>query len=216
MSVNSAEKYEYLDHFREDIFRMIPPDGLVIGSIGCGSACTEERLVKEGRTVHGVDVSEKIFEIARKRLSSMRVIEHDNFSPFENESLDGLILADVIEHIPKAWIALKMYSKAVKKGGWIVISVPNMRFYEVWMSFFFFGDWKEAPMGIYDETHVQVMSHKRLNRWAESAGLRLEKNFDFYHYSFFKRNVLRLVDKATLGVFRAFLNFEVQIRYRKA
>src|SRR5262245_56553273 len=118
--------YGYLDEVREDILRLIPPDGKVIGSIGCGWGTTEAVLVQQGRQVHGVDISAEAISRAASRLTSARRIEPNDFSPFDPASLDGLILADVLEHIPAAWEALTSYAKAVKPGGWVAISVPNM------------------------------------------------------------------------------------------
>lgn len=49
-------EYVYADYVRQDILRMVPKDGLTIGSIGCGYGATEAVLVREGRQIHGVDV----------------------------------------------------------------------------------------------------------------------------------------------------------------
>ena len=207
--------YVYLDEVRPDIYRMIPPDGKVIGTIGCGRAATEAQLVREGREVHGVDVSPEAIEAARSRLTTARVIQPTEESPFDHNSLDGLILADVLEHMPLAWLKLRSFARAVKPGGWVVISVPNNRYIEALVPLLLKGDWPEYPMGIFDETHVQVLTHKRLDRWCREAGLRKEAEFDLYDFSFLKRNVYRALNLATFRLFRSFLTFEVQARYRK-
>lgn len=207
--------YAYADDFRPDIYRMIPEDGTIIGSIGCGRAATEARLVDEGREVHGVDVAPDAISLASKRLTSARLISPSDLSPFQANSLDGLILADVIEHVPEAWAALASYVKAVKPGGWVVISVPNMRYIGALRAFVFGGDWPEVPMGIFDQTHIQVMTHKRLHRWCTAAGLRLEKEYDAYDFRFVRRNIHRLINLATFRLLKSFLNFEIQARYRK-
>lgn len=208
-------KYHYPDGFRLDIYRMIPPDGEVIGSIGCGRGGTEVELVEEGRQVHGVDISEEAIAVARTRLSSARVIDPDTLYPFEPGSLDGLILADVIEHLPTAWEALKHYAQMVKPGGWVVISVPNMRYFGALITFVVKGDWPELPMGIFDSTHIQVMTHKRLARWCANAGLKLDKEYDNYLGPFVRRNFHRAINLASFRLLKGFMNFEIQARYRK-
>jgi 2-polyprenyl-3-methyl-5-hydroxy-6-metoxy-1,4-benzoquinol methylase len=207
--------YVYLDEPRPDIRRMIPADGRVIGTIGCGRAATEAQLVSEGREVHGVDVSPEAIEAARERLTSARLVDPSEGSPFEENSLDGLILADVLEHLPTAWLKLKSFVRAVKPGGWVVISVPNNRYVEALMPLLLKGDWPEYPMGIFDQTHIQIMTHKRLDRWCREAGLRKEAEFDLYDFSFLKRNFYRVINLATFRLFRSFLTFEVQARYRR-
>lgn len=207
--------YAYMDEPRPDIYRMIPVDGKVIGTIGCGRAATEAQLVREGREVHGVDVSEKAIATARTRLTSARVIDPTDGSPFDENSLDGLILADVLEHLPMAWLRLQLFTKAVKPGGWVVISVPNNRYVEALVPLVLKGEWPEYPMGIFDETHLQVMTHKRLDRWCAAAGLRKEREFDLYDFRFLRRNIYRALNLASLRLLRSFLTFEVQARYRR-
>ena len=99
---------------------------------------------------------------------------------FPENSLDGLILADVLEHLPAAWDALAQFTRAVKPGGWVVISVPNMQSVYVLGQFMILGDWPERPSGIFDRTHVQMMSRRRLVRWMKGAGLTLDRWFDAY------------------------------------
>ena len=208
-------EYPYLDLPREDILRMIAPDGRVIGSIGCGTGATESRLVRQGREVHGVDVAPAAITVARDRLTSARLVAPDDELPFEPDSLDGLILADVIEHMPRAWDRLAEFTRMVKPGGWVVISVPNMRYVEPLATFVIGGDWPEHPLGIFDQTHLQVMTHRRLLRWCARAGLRLDRWYDHYDYRFVRRNLYRLANILTFKLFRSFLTFEVQGRFRR-
>lgn len=207
--------YEYLDFPRCDILRMIPRDGVVIGSVGCGRGATEARLVSEGRKVHGVDVSEEAIGTARTRLTTARVVHPDEPAPFEVGSLDGLILADVIEHLPHAWDRLRLLALAVRPGGWVVISVPNMQSLDVLFQLAAKGDWPEHPLGVFDASHLQVMTYKRVKRWSHSAGLELDCWFDSYDYRFLRRNVYRVLNMATGRLFRGLFCFEVQGRFRR-
>ena len=168
-----------------------------------------------GREVHGVDVSAEAIETARTRLTSARVIDPNDEMPFEENSLDGLILADVIEHLPMAWLRLKSFVRAVKPGGWIAISVPNNRYIEAVWTLAVGGEWPEETMGIFDETHIQVMTHKRLNRWCRAAGLKKEAEFNSYHYTPIRRQVSRVLHYATFGLLKSFIMTQVQARYRR-
>jgi 2-polyprenyl-3-methyl-5-hydroxy-6-metoxy-1,4-benzoquinol methylase len=206
----------YKDKVREDILRMIPPDGTVIGSVGCGRGATEETLVRQGRRVHGVDVSPEAIEVACGRLTSARLISPDQREPFEEGSLDGLILADVIEHIPAAWEALARYAQALRPGGWAVISVPNMRNLKVFMQLFVCGDWPEHLTGIFDATHLQVMTRRRLLRWTDSAGLTLEQWYDAYLSANRADAILKAANLLTLKLLNDWWMVQIQGRFRKA
>jgi 2-polyprenyl-3-methyl-5-hydroxy-6-metoxy-1,4-benzoquinol methylase len=214
-SAGSTETYAYKDEEREDILRMIPEDGKTIGSIGCGYATTEAVLVRQGREVHGVDVSEKAIETAKKRLTSARVIAPEERRVFEDESLDGLILADVIEHLPAAWEALAIYTRAVRPGGWVVISVPNMRSFNALYRLFIQGDWPENPSGIFDATHLQNMTKRRLERWCKDAGLTIDQWYDRYEIHRRRGRWLKTLDAATFRLFHDFMSFQIEGRWRK-
>ena len=209
------ENYAYSDVAHDYILRMIPKDGKTIGSIGCGWAATEAVLMGEGREVHGVDVSPVAIEVARTRLTSARVISPDDYHPFEDNSLDGLILADVIEHIPAAWDVLASYARAVRPGGWVVISVPNMRSLNVLIRFMVMGDWPENPVGIFDKTHLQVMSSRRLTRWCDRAGLSIERWFDRYEVHLRRGRIAKVLDPLTLRLFHEFFTYQLQCLCRK-
>lgn len=207
--------YAYADEVRHDILRMIPPDGRVIGSVGCGTGATEAVLVQQGREVHGVDVAPEAAAVAAPRLTTMRLIEPSDPQPFPARSLDGLILADVIEHIPHAWKALARFAEAVRPGGWVVISVPNMRGIDVLGTFFVRGDWPERRTGIFDATHFQMMSRKRLSRWCRDAGLVEERWFDRYDPNGPRRSAFfRTADLVTFRLFHNWFMYQLQVRCR--
>jgi 2-polyprenyl-3-methyl-5-hydroxy-6-metoxy-1,4-benzoquinol methylase len=207
--------YSYRDSPRLDVLQIIPADGRIIGSIGCGWGATEAVLVQQGREVHGVDISPEAIERAKSRLSSARVVAPDDRTPFPAASLDGLILADVLEHLPAAWQALEEFAKAVRPGGWVALSVPNMRNIKVFFQFFVRGDWPEESEGIFDSTHLQVMSRRRLERWCASAGLTIEKWYDAYHSKGRYSGILRFIDLATIKLFHFWWMAQLQVRLRK-
>jgi len=195
---------------------MIPEDGRVIGSIGCSWGATEAILVNQGRQVHGVDTSAEAIDVARNRLTSARVIGPDDPEPFEPDSLDGLILGDVLEHIPRAWERLRTYTKSVRPGGWVIISVPNMHYATALYHFLVRRDWPEHTGGIFDQTHVQVMTRRRLARWCQMSGLRIERWFDMYgRPGTLLGRLYQAADYMTIRLFHGILTVQLQCRCRK-
>jgi 2-polyprenyl-3-methyl-5-hydroxy-6-metoxy-1,4-benzoquinol methylase len=209
--------YDYTEAPRDDVLQMIPEDGKVIGSVGCGYGNTEAVLVRQGREVHGVDVNPEVVALAARQITSARTVTPAETALFADDSLDGLILADVLEHLPAAWERLQTLSRSVKPGGWIVISVPNMRNVDALWQYVVRGDWPEAPIGIFDATHIQFMTHKRLERWCAAAGLNVEQRFHAADPRHPRRNRLTQVfNRLTLNTFREFFDFQVQVRCRKS
>jgi 2-polyprenyl-3-methyl-5-hydroxy-6-metoxy-1,4-benzoquinol methylase len=211
----SREVYVYDDEVRKDILRLVPPDGRVIGSIGCGNAATEAELVRQGREVHGVDISAEAIAVARRRLTTARVVSPDDHTHYPPQSLDGLILADVIEHIPRAWEALAAFAQAVRPGGWVVISVPNMRYLDALWRLVVHGDWPEDSVGIFDATHVQVVTHRRLARWCRNAGLEVIQWSGKSERGWRENRWRRWLDRLTLRLFHDLFVFQIQVVCRK-
>jgi 2-polyprenyl-3-methyl-5-hydroxy-6-metoxy-1,4-benzoquinol methylase len=209
--------YPYTDVVRNDILRMVPEDGLVVGSIGCGTAATEAVLVKAGRVVHGVDVSAEAIQIAGARLTTARVIDVGERRPFSPDCrLDGLILADVLEHIPGAWDALRCYTETVSIGGWVIISTPNMLYLEALYQILWKRDWPENDTGIFDRTHIQFMTRRRLRRWCANAGLEVEQSYTRYDPNGPRRErASRLMDQLSLGLLHEFCTYQIQFRCRR-
>jgi SAM-dependent methyltransferase len=215
MQESSGEVYVYADAVHEDILRMIPPDGRIIGSIGCGTAATEAVLVQQGREVHGVDISAEVIEVARTRLTTARLVTPEERAPFPPASLDGLILADVIEHLPKAWEALATFASAVRPGGWVLISVPNMRYLDALWQFVIHGDYPEGGPGIFDATHLQVMTHRRLQRWCHNAGLEIVQWSGTSGRGWRQNRWRRWFDRLTLGVLHNLFVYQIQAVCRR-
>jgi 2-polyprenyl-3-methyl-5-hydroxy-6-metoxy-1,4-benzoquinol methylase len=209
--------YPYSDVVRADVLAMIPTDGRIIGSIGCGAAATEAELVKSGRVVHGADVSAAALRVASSRLTSARLIDAGGSQPFASDSLDGLILADVLEHLPRAWDALRSFTESVRVGGWLVISVPNMLYFGSLYQLLWKRDWPEMETGIFDRTHIQFMTARRLARWCANAGLTIEKTYGRYDPNGPRRTRAgRLVDRLSFGLLHEFCIYQIQIQCRRA
>lgn len=208
--------YQYDDKCRQDILQLVPSDGVEIGSFGCGTGATEAALVSNGRRVHGIDVSREAIEIARRRLTSARTVHEHEVDCFAPNSLDGLILADVLEHLPLSWRRLAAMSRWVRRGGWVVISVPNMRNYRVLATFVIGGDWPEHRAGTFDETHLQVMTRRRLDRWCRSAGL-LPQAWPFRPppVPTWRRSLFVALNAVLLGVASEWLTYQHQVVCRK-
>jgi hypothetical protein len=156
--------------------------------------------------VRGVDIGAEDVAMARTRLTSARVIAPADRTPFADDSL---------EHIPEAWTALASYARAVRPGGWVVISVPSMRNVNVIVQFLILGDWPERPLGISDHTNVQPMRRRRLVRWCRGGGLELERWFDRCEENPWRGRAGRACDWLTLRLFHQLFTYQWQCRCRK-
>lgn len=87
--------------------------------IGCGSGYGSYKLKKSGYHVSGIDLSEKMIELARTHLKEsvpLYVGSVDQL-PFEDESFDHALLINVIEWTESPLDALMEIKRVLKTGG---------------------------------------------------------------------------------------------------
>ncbi len=79
------------------------------------------------------------------------------------------------------------------------------------------GDWPEEPLGIFDATHLQVLSAGRLMRWCRSAGLRPERWFDKYLSEVTSRGRwLKTADALSGRLFHEWFQMQHQVLARRS
>jgi SAM-dependent methyltransferase len=97
--------------------------------LGCGPGLFVEMASKWGLDVTGVDGSTDAIKIAQSRDSSLMLV-HCLLSselPYDDETIDNILLNQVIEHLPASVLAkvLNECRRVLRKSGIIFIYSPN-------------------------------------------------------------------------------------------
>jgi SAM-dependent methyltransferase len=89
---------------------------------GCGSASN----LKLGEQVWlvGIDISEK--QLARNSVLREKIHGDIQRYAFPAESFDAIICWDVLEHLSKPELALRQFAQAAKRGGLVILKLPNV------------------------------------------------------------------------------------------
>jgi 2-polyprenyl-3-methyl-5-hydroxy-6-metoxy-1,4-benzoquinol methylase len=158
---------------RREMLAFIPEGITSVLEIGCGTGAFGA-LVKEHRHCHytGVELMEQAASQARTRLDEVVVanIEHTPL-PFTRASYDCLVCNDVLEHLVDPWRTLKDLIEFVRPSGYIIVSLPNVRFSEVVKDLIFRKRWQYKNEGVLDRTHLRFFTKESINGLMESAGL---------------------------------------------
>lgn len=102
--------------------------GAKILEIGCGEGLMLRGLYEENE-VHQVDISPTL--IKKAQAYNPRAVVGDALDlPFEPSKFDAVLLVAVLEHLPDPQIALDQAHRVLKKGGKLLILLPN----DIWMS----------------------------------------------------------------------------------
>jgi 2-polyprenyl-3-methyl-5-hydroxy-6-metoxy-1,4-benzoquinol methylase len=98
--------------------------------VGCGSGVKSEILEKNGLKVTGIDFSEKMLEIAKRRapMAKFQLLDIYALSDF-HEKFDGIFAQAVLLHIPKKDIREIVHSlkEKLNPGGYFYVAVKEQR-----------------------------------------------------------------------------------------
>lgn len=170
----SEKPHSYYRNVRQDILPLVPEDALCILDVGCGAGMTGKVLKERpGVFVAGLEMDHSAAEEARQILDD--VVEGNIETmvlPYEPNSFDCIIMADVLEHLVNPLAALKKAKQCLKPNGVIIASIPNVQFFGV-IHFLAEGKWTYQKEGILDEDHLRFFTFTEIEKLFHSAGLEI-------------------------------------------
>lgn len=120
---NSKEMREYEELFN-NIADLVPHNARVL-DIGCGVGLLLKRL-KEQKNCDcvGVDISDVAINALRQHGIPGQVSKLPRV-PFPDETFDVVVGTEVLEHLKNPAATVRQMARVAKKGGLLVVSVPN-------------------------------------------------------------------------------------------
>lgn len=193
---------------REDflLFSGIDYSNLTVLDFGCYRGANAEFLKKNYSNVYYVGVEKDKAAINSLSSSVDKLFEIDlDFFKYEeiliDKKYDVVILGDVIEHLKNPDIFLNELSKVIDKNTIVLVSIPNIQFYE---TFFLLmnGRFPRRDRGIFDKTHLRfftkyefldMLSKKfKVNKFERKFRL-IEKNSEINKYTNYVKPILFLL-----------------------
>lgn len=127
--------------------------------VGCGVGPLRRWLGAEEYRIVGLEISQAAAEIARGHYDACEVCDVEDPWPLEPRSVDGVHAGAVLEHVLDWHAPLNEANTALRDGGLLVVTVPNLRY------------WKEVrrllrgrqPHWLLDMKHVHGFTPKFLS-----------------------------------------------------
>lgn len=114
------------------VFNLFPFEkGMKVLDVGCGTGNQSIKLAKMGVYVTGIDVSEKMLQVARQNARNegslpieFLLMDAENLE-FEDNTFDGAISVTAFEFLPDPVKVLQEMLRVVKKGGSVAVGTIN-------------------------------------------------------------------------------------------
>ncbi len=168
----SGKSQDYFEFDRPDVRALIPVTAHRILDIGCASGRLGQALKSE-RDCHvtGIEANSEAAGTAATRLDQVieASIETLPESAIAADSLDCIVLADVLEHLRNPVAVLRKCRQWLIDSGSLVISVPNNRHHSV-ISGLIEGNWTYERAGLLDDDHVRCFTRRELEKLLYRAG----------------------------------------------
>ena len=123
-------RHRVIDHFGRDADTLKPLDKLSVLDVGCGGGILSEPLARMGGAVTGIDVTEKLIQVAKLHAQDSGLditYQHTSAETLvdKRKKYDVVICLEVIEHVPDPQALVNTLSKLVKPDGLLFISTIN-------------------------------------------------------------------------------------------
>jgi len=146
------------------------PTGARILDVGCGAGSLGQLLSERcAASVVGVEPDPARAERAMARGLQVHRGYLSRALIREMGSFDIVLFADVLEHLPNPQAMLLMSREALKAGGAVIVSVPNVAHWSVRLDLAR-GRFRYQPSGIMDATHLRWFTAASLKSLLGSSG----------------------------------------------
>ena len=154
------------------VLAALPAGGRVL-DLGCGSGALLAQLAGHAGHRAGVELSATAAAEAATVADEVVNLSLDDDLPFPPDSFDVVVCADVLEHVAEPAAALATASGLCRPGGAVVISVPNIGYWQARLRLLR-GVWRYEPTGLFDSGHLRFLTRDTLVELVAGGGLTVE------------------------------------------
>jgi ubiquinone/menaquinone biosynthesis C-methylase UbiE len=198
----------YFTHNRSDLAALLPKDAERVLDVGCGAGMLGQSVKSCGaKEVVGIEIDADSCKAAEKRIDRALCLNAETGQmPFKEGYFDCIIYGDILEHFNDPWRTLGKHKRFLKEGGFVLASIPNVRYYKVLIRLLA-GTWDYVDAGILDRSHVRFFTLINIKELFEDNG---------FSITLIKRNIVssrgfKILNFLLFGLLKDFLTYQYYI-----
>lgn len=157
----------YFDRERSDLFHLL--NGINrsferVLDVGCGAGVNAKffRQLAGINLLVGVEIAHDAAEQAR-RFYDYVIEDTIESEPLQGENFDLIFCGDVLEHLFDPWKTFKYLCESLVPGGYILVSIPNIRHISILKSLFLQGNFLYEDSGLLDRGHIRFFTRNSVS-----------------------------------------------------
>jgi len=156
---------------RPELQAHVPRDARRILDLGCASGALGAALkVRQDCHVLGVEREPAYAERAEEHLDEVLVADVEALDFSQIPRVDCVVCGDVLEHLIDPWRVLSDAATLLPQGGTVVVSLPNVRYWETFWQLGARGTWPQRALGTFDRTHLRWFTLRDAYGLLDQAG----------------------------------------------
>lgn len=204
----------YHSSIRKDIAPLVPQAHSLL-DIGGGTGATARYFRDIGR-VNAISVMDAVIEQNGADLDSFSAADlndHAAVADYLEKAgpFDVVTMLDVLEHLIDPWSFVDVVARAVKPGGVLIASIPNIQHISVSSNLLLGGKWDYADAGLLDRTHLRFFVKDSAIAMMSRPGLSVQS----CQPSPIGRTRDRLINHVTFGIIRPLFTLQWFVVSRK-
>ncbi|MDR2593213.1 MAG: class I SAM-dependent methyltransferase [Fibromonadaceae bacterium] len=213
--INEKSEQTYSVITRPEMTQFLPNEYSKVLEIGCNTGNFVQYLSKPYEC-WGIEPFEEAANVAKTKMDKVLIGFYDKVAnEIPNNYFDLVIANDVIEHMENPWDFLQFIKGKMTTNASIVLSIPNVRYYDNLKNLLFYKDWKYVDAGILDITHLRFFTEKSITRLLNENGFEIEYMVGINSIKIRKRHLpIYWLAKFIFGTDIEFLQFGVRAKIK--